>query len=202
MSLAADPAVSRQSLVSQVAKHVESLPSHDEIPTHDMVKVADFIKIASVDVSQASVHSALKSVAEKYPRVSEFLKNSDEENFVADTHVTMVHFSQMPQSTTRTRFEPLIGCAVDVTVTGIIWNEQIATFKVKVATETKDKPDVSVPAPNNSFVHMTLWHQPDVSPAYSNELPQLVESGKAEEIDFEEPVVLQGVVSLWGDDRG
>jgi len=215
MSLATDPAVSKQALVSQVAEQVAALSASP--PALDSATVAaDFVKIASVDASQTLVHSTLRDIAEKYPRVSDLLKRLAEgdsqtlpgdgvipgENFVEDTHVTMVHLSQMPQSAIRDQFEPLVGCAVNVTVTGILWNEQAAAFLVDVASDTKDKPDVQVPAPKNTFPHITLWHQPDVSAAYSNELPQLVETGKAERLDFVEPVVIQGVVSLWGADRG
>ena len=160
----------------------------------------DFIKIASVDVRQALVHSALDSLAEANPRISELLHNCEKENFVEDTHVTMVHFSQLPQSTIQTQFEPLVGCAVGISICGILWNEQVAALQVKVSTETID--DKPVPVPKNDFVHITFWHQPDVSAAYANELPKLVTEGKAEQVDFDEPIILQGVVSLWGEDRG
>ena len=218
MSLAADPAVSKEAFVSQVADQVAELSSSTD-DSNVMHTAADFVKVASIDVSQASVHSALKTYSEKEPLLLEWLENvagvgnegmqspSVEgmiagTDFVSDTHVTMVHCSQLPQSTIRNQFEPLVGCAVDVTVTGILWNEQVAAFAVQVASSTKDKPDVQVPAPKNVFPHITLWHQPDISAAYSNELPNLVEIGKAKRIDFvEEPIVIQGVVSLWGKDR-
>jgi hypothetical protein len=216
-SLSADPVISKQSFVSQVAEQVTALPSSVEA----LPEGVGFIKIVSVDVSQALVHSALKGFAKKYPRVSDWLEKCTEgiscdvptlsnandgvipgESFVDDTHITMVHCSQMPQSTMRDQFEPLVGCAVDVTITGILWNDEIAALGVEVASDTKDKPDLPVPAPKNAFPHITLWHQPDVGPSHSNELPALVETGKATRIDFDEPVVIQGVISLWGEDRG
>jgi hypothetical protein len=179
-----------------------------------------FIKIVSVDVSQELAHSLLRNVAKSHPRVSKFLdqlfKGGDNtvtapmsvdgvfpgENFISDTHVTMVHFSQLKQSTMREHFETFIGCTVNVTVTGILWNKRIAALAVEVATETVDKPELEIPAPKNSFPHITIWHQKDASARESNELLGLVESGGAERIDFCEPVVIQGAISFWGEDQG
>lgn len=218
VSLTSDPAVSKEAFVSQVAHQVTELSSSADDSTV-LPTASDFVKIASIDVSQASVYSVLKSYAKKEPLLSEWMENVvgvgnegvqspsvDDAiagtNLVADTHVTMVHCSQLPQNTIRDQFEPLVGCAVDVTVTGILWNEQVAAFAVQVASSTKDKLDVQVPAPKNAFPHMTLWHQPDINPSHSNELPHLVEIDRAKRIDFVERIVLQGVVSLWGEDRG
>ena len=214
MSLSADPAISKQSFVSQVVEKVAALSSSVEALANGVY----FVKIVSVDVCQALVHSTLRGFAERYPPVSNLLEKCTGEsnaqtlsekgdvipgeNFVDDTHVTMVHCSQMPQRTMRDQFESLVGCAVNVTITGILWNDEIAALAVEVASATEDKPDVPVPAPKNAFPHITVWHQPDVRSASSNQLSMLVESGNAERIDFDEPVVIQGVVSLWGEDRG
>lgn len=214
LALTADPSVSKRSFVSQIAEQVSSLPSSTNgSVSNDSPAAVGFVKIASIDVSQASVHSTLKAFAQKYPGVSDLIEKcsaadtsqTDDsiiqgENFVADTHITMVHCSQLPQNTIRDQFEPLVGCAVNVEVTGILWNEQIAALAVDIASDTHDaKP---VPAPKNSFPHITLWHKPEVSAARSNDLPELVQDGEAERIDFDEPVVIQGFVSLWGEDRG
>lgn len=197
--LSVDPVVSKQSLVAQLVQQVSALPtSADDVLDIEVVG-PDFVKIVSIDVSRSSVHSALQHFADKSPGVSDMLKKCSGPNAVLDTHVTMVHFLQMPQYEMREQFEHLVGCAVNVTVTGILWNERIAALAVHVASDTND--DKEVPAPKNVFPHITLWHDPELSAAYSNDLPQLVADGKAERIDFDEPQVLQGFVSLWGEDR-
>lgn len=223
VSLSVDPAISKREFVSQVMERVAALAAPGAF-THGTPGVisdgSGFVRIVSVDVSQALVHSLLRCHAKTYPPISKFLEKileGEEDadtgsksvgsvipggNFVADTHITMVHFSQINQSAMRDQFEALIGCAVDVTVTGIIWNDRIAALAVEVATETVDKPGLEIPAPKNSFPHITLWHQQDVSARDSNELPGLVERGDAERIDFSDPSVIQGSISFWGEDRG
>jgi hypothetical protein len=219
MSLSADPAVSKCEFVFQVMERVAALATPGALIDGTAGDGSGFIKIVSVDVSQELVHSLLRSFAKTHPRVSECLEQlfeGDEdavtlpksvdgvfpgENFVVDTHVTIVHFSQLKQSAMREQFEALIGCTVHVTVTGILWNKRIAALAVKVSTETADKPKLEISAPKNSFPHITLWHQRDASARESNELPGIVESGHAERIDFSEPTVIQGSISFWGEDK-
>lgn len=219
LSLAADPKVSKESFASQLLERVSALPDSADLLDGEPT-AADAVKIASVDVKQASIHSLLVDIAKTSPVVTEVLKKCSEpsndtnetanvstnddgvlvgENFVADTHVTMAHCSQVSQNMLREAFEPLIGCKVNVRVTGILWNDDSVALAVKVDSSTQDEK--SVPAPKNVFPHITLWYKPGVSAAFSNELPALVEAGKAQRVDFEEPVVLEGVVSLWGEDR-
>lgn len=220
VSLSADPAVSKCEFVSQVTERVAALANPGALIDGTAGDGSGFIKIVSVDVSQGLVHSLLRNFAKTHPRVSEFLEQLFQEdddavtlptsvdgvfpgeNFVADTHVTMVHFSQLKQSAIRDHFETLIGCTVNVTVTGILWDKRIAALSVEVATETADKPELEIPAPKNSFPHITLWHKKHASARESNELPGLVESGGAERIDFCEPAVIQGSISFWGEDQG
>jgi Fungal tRNA ligase phosphodiesterase domain len=227
-----DEELSRSSFVSQLSEHIQELDQISGVTMNTVaVKTAvpSFIKIASIDLDRKGIQSALLSQKTTEELSSfwetvfgkgqtiESLKEDDlgtKKYFIANPHVTLLHFKNAEQSAILSKFGSVLGCRVEVTVTGMLWNEEVAAFVVSVAEKSIVSPErgengvqitlgpshseaALIPASSNEFVHVTVWCKPGVSPSHSNALPSLVDSGKATQVKFEQPISLVGTVSFW-----
>eukprot|EP00531_Pseudo-nitzschia_arenysensis_P016765 CAMPEP_0116151778 /NCGR_PEP_ID=MMETSP0329-20121206/20285_1 /TAXON_ID=697910 /ORGANISM="Pseudo-nitzschia arenysensis, Strain B593" /LENGTH=1492 /DNA_ID=CAMNT_0003648427 /DNA_START=178 /DNA_END=4656 /DNA_ORIENTATION=+ len=119
-------------------------------------------------------------------------------NFVKSTHVTMAFAGEKnPPETLLANFRHLQGRPVSISVTGFLWSTTNAAFAIKIASCTADKESFFVPPCENSFAHITVWVAPDVKKSLSNQLPNLVESGKASRVDFDQEDALVGTLCFW-----
>lgn len=200
--------MTRQSFLSSL---VEKVAEAESIKSYE---APSFVKIASIDVEVGAVHEILLRLREE-DRLSSFfdsaLKGSDIHDvlssngtdhtnaeglgFVSATHVTLAHCRQMSQSELRSKFTPHLGCEIELLVSGLLWNERVMALAVTVAETTKNGE--ALPAAQNSFVHITVWHEKGASPIEANDLPRLLEAMEAQRIEFESPIPLVGIVSLW-----
>jgi len=119
-------------------------------------------------------------------------------NFVESTHVTMA-FAGEKNSPEKliSKFSHLQGREVKLSVSGLLWSSTIAALAIKIASSTTCDDSYSVPKCENAFAHITVWVAPDVKKSLSNQLPDLVDSGKAFRVDFEKEDVLVGKISFW-----
>lgn len=209
LRMTCDEATSRQRFIAQLVERVAEAGALESYYVSSESMTASFIKIASVDVDVKSVHGVLRSFFgddrfEPFWRTTlgdcspdEAFSDSSklDRNFVAKTHVTMAHFRQMKQEELKEAFEPLCGSRVEITVSSLLWSDRAAALAVTVAVKTENGADM--PPPKNSFAHITVWHDERASAVESNDLPKLVKSGEAHQIDFVDPIRLTGVVSLW-----
>jgi hypothetical protein len=209
LGLAAEESESHRAFLSALIDRVaeaDSMTSYEGEP-HPL------IKIASIDVDPKDVREVLGALRPD-ERVAPFfdtiavademndgLSEDGEEEFpgasrlVAKTHVTMAHARHMSQSEFRNVFGPLCGEKIEVVATGLIWSRKIAALAVTVANETSQGD--TVPPSLNPFPHITIWVQKGASAVEANDLPDLVNSGDAQRVDFITPFPLQGAVSLW-----
>merc|ERR1719498_927793 len=119
-------------------------------------------------------------------------------NFVESTHVTMA-FAGEKNSPEKliSKFSHLQGREVKLSVSGLLWSSTIAALAIKISSSTTCDDSYSVPKCENAFAHITVWVAPDVKKSLSNQLPDLVDSGKAFRVDFEKEDVLVGKISFW-----
>jgi hypothetical protein len=99
----------------------------------------------------------------------------------------------------REKFGAVRGCNVEVLVTGFLWSETIAALAVEIAEKSSDGK--AIPRPENSFSHATIWFAEGERASNANNLPRLVNSGKAKRIDFVAPIVLKGIISFWDNEN-
>ena len=119
-------------------------------------------------------------------------------NFVECTHVTMAFAGEKnPPEKLISKFSHLQGREVKLSVTGLLWSSTIAALAIKISSSTTCDDSYSVPKCENAFAHITVWVAPDVKKSLSNQLPDLVDSGKAFRVDFEKEDVLVGKISFW-----
>lgn len=207
LGLSADKAVTRQSFLSSLIEKIA------EVQSIEKYEAPSLLKIASIDIDVNAVHkilSLLKVNTHLSPILEQNLSDlcieefipcgidrgtAEGHGFVTKTHVTLAHCRQMRQSELRSIFTPLLGAEVELSATGLLWNERVIALAVTVAEETKSGK--ALPLAQSSFVHITVWLAEDASAVEANSLPGLVLTHKAHRIDFESPISLRGVVSLW-----
>jgi len=206
VSLTANFDVSQASFIQQVVEHAKELDTQPNEFSESLNRLpAIFIKIVSLDILAIQVHEVVKM---NYSALSSFFQMvalSDSEvlsegkfsssDFVPKTHVTMVHFSEMLQSSIQHSYNHLVGKGVELKLLGLLWNDQVAALAVDVASETID--GIPVPPPSNAFAHISLWCRKNVKPVESNNLPKLVCDGMAQQVDFKQTATLQGTLSFW-----
>jgi len=210
LRMSADISTSRQHFIAQLIEAICQADTMNSYNAEPAMRPSTFVKFASVDVQVESVHNILRSFADDERFVGFWavvLKSSSSTgsllegaiaanpSFVTKTHVTMAHFLQMKQEILKATFEPLCGSRVKVKVLALLWSKRVAALAVVVASEGEN--GVRVPSPLNQFPHITIWYSSDASSKESNELPMQLESGESQRIDFEEPIDLPGVISLW-----
>jgi hypothetical protein len=119
-------------------------------------------------------------------------------NFVENTHVTMSFAGENNSADTLlSNFGHLQGREVTMSITGFLWSSTNAAFAIKISSSTVGEDSVTIPPCENSFAHVTVWCAPDVKASLSNQLPALVESGKASRVDFAKEDLLIGKFSFW-----
>jgi Fungal tRNA ligase phosphodiesterase domain len=214
LSFSEDVDVSRNVFVTKLSEHIVRTKS---ILTYE-VSARPFITLASIDVNVQGVHSILLSMKSDL-RFSNFFtiimdgeaiidnllkgdSNASKQKsakFVNRTHVTLAHYKQMSQDCLKEVFDPLNGTEVDFSVVGLLWSNNIAALAVRIPSVTKIGSNL--PPCRNNFPHITIWHQHNTATAESNNLPSLVLTGEAYQIDFDEPISLDGIISLWDDSK-
>jgi hypothetical protein len=174
------------------------------------------IKLFSLDIDRTAVHDLLQKHHHESGLLKQFFDSiissssssppeSQPPNFIVNPHVTMAFAGEKNSAETLiSTFRHLQGREVLVTVTGFLWSLTHAAFAINIASSTIGlksdgaEDSVSIPSCENSFPHITVWCAPETKAFHSNKLPDLVQSGKAFRIDFDEPLMtLTGKFSFW-----
>lgn len=122
--------------------------------------------------------------------------------FIEKTHVTMAFAGEKNSAKELiSNFRRLQGQEVMIFVTGFLWSSTNAALAIKISPSANGSDSISIPPCENSFPHVTVWCAPDVKASLSNQLPNLVESGKASRVDFAREELLIGKFSFWNHDN-
>jgi hypothetical protein len=105
------------------------------------------------------------------------------EDFVSTTHLPMAHFERTPEATQQV-YRGVLGTRVELKVTALLWSTLFAAFVVDVAEQTECGKKLS--KSHNPFSHITIWFR-GTTAFMANWLPDLVKSGEAQRIEFENP---------------
>ena len=121
-------------------------------------------------------------------------------DFVSTTHVTMAHFERTSHATMQELYGGLLGARVELKVTALLWSTRVAALAVDIPEQTPNGKQI--PKSQNPFSHMMIWFHGTSTTAFeANRLPDLVTSGEAQRLDFENPIPLPGKISFWGKDN-
>ena len=168
-----------------------------------------YIRLAAIDVDRVTVHNMIQTCAEQQQEVQSFLRSIGvspndtapfpAKEFVVRTHVTMAHPSQQKQEDMQSMYGALVGLSINLSVKGLLWNDHIVALAVEVPTHTTNEGEEPkpVPAGQNEFTHITLWHDSTTKAYESNKLPGLVEKKQAQQLMFDTKFTLPGVFCFW-----
>lgn len=205
LSWSADKQESQQQFLDQIMEIAGTLDTLE-------ISGEKKIKLVSINVDKKEIHNILRqrqinedsSCKRFMTRVLDSQSHEtayqDElysaKGFVGQTHVTMAHFGSTQQSEMRSLFGPLRGSQIALEVKGILWSERVAAFAIDIAAVTSN--GLPLPPSTNGHPHITIWFSEESSAFEANHLPKLVESGEAQQEDFEIPITLTGTLSFWG----
>lgn len=186
------------SMMRDLAKAIASLPNSLETES-PAIKT---IKIVSLDVNHDAVQAEIEKLKSMSNRVKEYFdqrehhRGNDENDkchsrFITSVHCTFAHASEVPQASMIASFQHVLGSSLDVEATALLFSDKVAAIELRVPHHD------SIPAPKNSFPHMTVWCSEGTEAYQSNQLPEEVNCGKAERVAFGEPVPLRGTFSFW-----
>jgi hypothetical protein len=206
LSLTINPDVSKKAFVSQIADHAKILEEEKDMTSGRLDAQLDvpLVKIVSLDISVTSVHEILKMHSSELSSFFELAIDDFEElpegklpglNFIPNTHVTLVHFSAMPQSDIHSLYGHLVGKEVEVKLVGLLWSDRVAALAVEISMATID--GIPMPTPSKEFSHISVWCRKGSRPFESNYLPSLVSTQKAQQVDFQSGLSVRGVLSFW-----
>ncbi len=191
-----------QSLNNKTDKIVEP-PVAASIQDDDILKN---VKLVSIDIDRVQILELLEKHRESgvlkdfFDFIQSFSSSapSSDTNFVESTHVTMAFAGEKNSPETLvSNFFNLQGREIRMFATGFLWSTTNAALAIQIAPCTAGVKTLSVPACENSFAHITVWVAPDVKKSLSNQLPKLVEAGKASRVNFDEQDELAGKLSFW-----
>mmetsp|Transcript_13163 Transcript_13163/g.27621 ORF Transcript_13163/g.27621 Transcript_13163/m.27621 type:complete len:231 (-) Transcript_13163:313-1005(-) len=215
--------VAQKAFVHQIFDRIttsDNIVSKDSTSENDISKN---IKLVSLDFDRTKLHEILRKHQESGALTNFFEKialppltpcgnqpaTSEDDgcapnepypapNFIAKAHLTMAFAGEEKSSETLiANFRHLQGLEVSMTVTGFLWSSTNAAFAIEVSSSALGDDSISIPPCENAFVHATVWCAPDASSYLSNQLPALVESGKAYRVEFANREILVGKISFW-----
>jgi hypothetical protein len=175
---------------------------HREDNDSDDIIAASRIKLVSLDVKPLDVDVLLLNEDSMQEACLPLKCSNNEGEWVSKTHVTVAYCqSSSQQIKAYERFAHLIGSQVNMSVSALLMNDQVAALAVEVASETAGDGSGVIPRPENAFPHITIWVANNESAYQSNQLFELFEGGQAKRLVFSEPSVLTGTLSFWGQDN-
>lgn len=207
---AATIAESRNSFLSQLGSRAASLKMDKSMRAPVARTEKRKIKLVSIDVNNSGVHSLLNSASCQSPLLAEFLENTmrltstfediddeyDRDRVIFNTHVTLVHRSQMKQADIEKRFGGFIGANVELTASAVLFSKKVAALSIS-AMKLSDPGKDNLPGSHNVHPHITLWCSSGTRSHEANDLPTQVDEGNAHKVQVFGPNVLIGSIKYW-----
>ena len=81
-----------------------------------------------------------------------------------------------------------MGTKEEIKAISLLFSNDIAAIELEMPNQQD-----SIPRPRNLFPHITIWCAKDTEAYESNALPEKVNCNQAKKVDFEQPVVLEGI---------
>ncbi|KAK4358754.1 hypothetical protein RND71_020983 [Anisodus tanguticus] len=125
-------------------------------------------------------------LAQKDPKVGDFLKDKSMENYIQKAHLTLAH-KRSHAVTAVANYGSFLHQKVPVEVGALLFSDKLAALQAEPDAVEGEKVNSK-----NQWPHVTLWIGDGVAAKDANTLPQLLSQGKATRIDINPPVSITG----------
>ncbi|KAJ8551843.1 hypothetical protein K7X08_028286 [Anisodus acutangulus] len=130
-------------------------------------------------------------LAQKDPKVGDFLKDKSMENYIQKAHLTLAH-KRSHGVTAVANYGSFLHQKVPVDVGALLFSDKLAALQAEPGAVEGEKVNSK-----NQWPHVTLWTGEGVTAKDANTLPQLLSQGKATRIDINPPVSITGTLEFF-----
>ncbi|KAF8395227.1 hypothetical protein HHK36_019169 [Tetracentron sinense] len=177
--------------VKQVLEQLRAVAKGDYTTPSTEKRKFGTISFAAVTLPVAEIRSLLDKLAEKNPKVDDFLKDNDMKNCLKEAHVTLAH-KRSHGVTAIASYGMFLQQKVPVDLSAFVFSEKMAALEAHLGSVGDEKINSK-----NQWPHVTIWTGEGVAAKEANMLPQLISEGKATRIDIDPPITISGTVDFY-----
>ncbi|KAJ9546068.1 hypothetical protein OSB04_025775 [Centaurea solstitialis] len=179
-----------ESAVDQVLGQLKRITKGEyTTPTSEKRKFGTIV-FAAIDVPVADICDLLSNIAKNEPKVKAFLEDTNITNNLKTAHITLAH-KRSHGVTAVANYGPFVNHTVPVDVPALLFSDKLAALEAHPGSIDGQKISSKNPWP-----HLTLWTAEGIPPKEANTLPDLFLNGKANRIEINPPVTINGVLQF------
>ncbi|XP_009784921.2 tRNA ligase 1-like [Nicotiana sylvestris] len=159
-------------------------------PTSKKGKLESIV-FAAVNLPVPEILGLLNDLAQKNPKVGDFLKDKSIDNYIQNAHLTLAH-KRSHGVNVFADYSSFLHQKVSVEVTALLFSEKLAALEAEPGFVEGEKVNSK-----NHWPHVTVWTGERVAAREANTMPQLLSQGKATRIDINPPVTITGTFEFY-----
>ena len=130
-------------------------------------------------------------MAQENAEVQAFLQDKDMEHNLKKAHVTLAH-KRSHGVTAVASYGVFFDQKVPVHLTALLFTDKMAALDAQLGSVDGEKV-----VSKNEWPHVTIWTGEGVAAKEANMLPQLLGEGKANRVEINPPVTIQGTLEFF-----
>ncbi|XP_070006657.1 tRNA ligase 1-like isoform X2 [Nicotiana sylvestris] len=154
-------------------------------PTSEKRKLGSIV-FGAVSLPVPEILGLLNDLAQKDPKVGDFLKDKSLKSCIQKAHLTLAH-KRSHDVTAVAKYASFLDQRVPVELAALLFSEKLAALEAEPGSVEGEKVNSE-----NQWPHVTVWTGEGVAVREANTLPQLLSQGKATRIDINPPVTITG----------
>lgn len=159
-------------------------------PTSEKRKLGSIV-FAAISLPVPEILGLLNDLAQKDPKVGNFLKDKSMESCIQKAHLTLAH-KRSHGVTAVANYGSFLHQKVPVDVAALLFSDKLAALEAEPGSVEGEKVNSK-----NQWPHVTLWTGVGVTAKDANTLPQLLSQGKATRVDINPPVTITGTLEFF-----
>ncbi|XP_047265595.1 tRNA ligase 1 isoform X1 [Capsicum annuum] len=159
-------------------------------PTSEKRKLGSIV-FAAICLPVPEILSLLNDLAQKDPKVGNFLKDKSMESSIQKAHLTLAHKRSHGVAAVANHGS-FVHEKVPVDVGALLFSDKLAALEAEPGSVEGEKVNSK-----NQWPHVTLWTGQGIAAKDANTLPQLLSQGKANRVDINPPVTITGTLEFF-----
>ncbi|KAF3643430.1 hypothetical protein FXO37_22016 [Capsicum annuum] len=159
-------------------------------PTSEKRKLGSIV-FAAISLPVPEILSLLNDLAQKDPKVGNFLKDKSMESSIQKAHLTLAHKRSHGVAAVA-NYGSFLHQKVPVDVGALLFSDKLAALEAEPGSVEGEKVNSK-----NQWPHVTLWTGQGVAAKDANTLPELLSQGKATRVDINPPVTITGTLEFF-----